>query len=83
MTEMTDNVPATVFVSGGDGKTSKIPATAYDPAVHRPARACTTVEVRDKRARKGSGAYVINTSDFDAKRHVRTSEAASVQNPNQ
>jgi len=82
MTEMTDIVPATVFVSGGDGKTSKIPATAYDPAVHRPARACTTVEVRDKRARKG-GAYVINVSDFDAKRHVRTSEAASVQNPNQ
>ncbi len=83
MTEMTDIVPATVFVSGGDGKTSKIPATAYDPAVHRPARACTTVEVRDKSARKGSGAYVINTSDFDAKRHVRTSEATSAQNPNQ
>jgi len=82
MTEMTDNVPATVFVSGEDGKMSKIPATAYNPAIHRPARACTTVEVRDKRARKG-GAYVINAADFDAKRHVRASEAASVQNPNQ
>jgi|TARA_R100001530_G_scaffold82908_1_gene57784 hypothetical protein len=83
MTEMTDNVPATVFVSGNDGKASKIPATAYNPAIHRPARACPTVEVRDKRARKGSGAYVINAADFDAKQHVRASEATSVQNPDQ
>jgi|SaaInl7_200m_RNA_FD_contig_31_1658547_length_1011_multi_7_in_0_out_0_2 hypothetical protein len=68
---MTDIVPATVMVTDQDGKKGLLPLGAYNPEQHNLSRACKTVEVRDKAARKDAESYVINASDFDPKRHVK------------
>ena len=61
---------ATIFVRDQDGLPTKIPVASFNPTIHTPSRACPTVKVHDK-GNKAGESYVINATDFDAKRHEK------------